>query len=386
MKILLLQNSVYFPSFGGGNKANRLLLEQLADMDHECWSISKSVNAQMVIDKTPEEQLLQERGIISHQVEEGCLAYDYRKVHVTTINTTIPGKMAEHVRQHYSKRQPDILLVSDDKQGELLALALELAPESTVLVLHTNLHLPFGKEATTVSSSRKQSFLQCKNILTSTRYTQAYLQKEAGISSIYLPFPVYGDGPFDNIARHNQGYIGMINPCAVKGIDIFVGLAEHFPNLHFAAVPTWGASTADMDRLTRLNNIKLLPPEDNIANIFRQMRILIVPSLIPETFGYVAVEAMLRGIPVLASDLGGLRDAKLGVDYLLPIKPAINKGEKHTIPTQDLAPWITALETLTRNHHIYEQCSNQSHHAAQEHVSRISPASFEAYFSKVGQP
>ena len=46
-------------------------------------------------------------------------------------------------------------------------------------------------------------------------------------------------------------------------------------------------------------------------------RILLVPSLWGEAFGLVVVEAMLRGIPVLASNVGGLVEAKLGVDYIL---------------------------------------------------------------------
>src|SRR4028118_378542 len=39
MRILLLQSSAYIPSLGGANKANRLLLEQLAARGHECQVI-----------------------------------------------------------------------------------------------------------------------------------------------------------------------------------------------------------------------------------------------------------------------------------------------------------------------------------------------------------
>jgi hypothetical protein len=36
MRILLLQSSPYIPSLGGANKANRLLVEQLAARGLEC--------------------------------------------------------------------------------------------------------------------------------------------------------------------------------------------------------------------------------------------------------------------------------------------------------------------------------------------------------------
>jgi glycosyltransferase involved in cell wall biosynthesis len=46
--------------------------------------------------------------------------------------------------------------------------------------------------------------------------------------------------------------------------------------------------------------------------------VLVMPSTWLETFGMTAVEAMLRGIPVVASDIGGLPEAMLGVPHLLP--------------------------------------------------------------------
>ena len=36
MRILLAQNSLYYPAHGGGDKSNRLLLEALAARGHVC--------------------------------------------------------------------------------------------------------------------------------------------------------------------------------------------------------------------------------------------------------------------------------------------------------------------------------------------------------------
>ncbi len=45
-----------------------------------------------------------------------------------------------------------------------------------------------------------------------------------------------------------------------------------------------------------------------------------MPSLWDETFGYACVEAMARGVPVIASAVGGLSEAKLGVPYSVPVR------------------------------------------------------------------
>src|SRR5215831_166058 len=41
MRILLAQNSLYFPAHGGGDKSNRLLIEALAALGHECRVVAR---------------------------------------------------------------------------------------------------------------------------------------------------------------------------------------------------------------------------------------------------------------------------------------------------------------------------------------------------------
>lgn len=383
MRFLLLQSSVYFPSYGGGNKSNRLLLETLAKRGHQCWSISKSIDAQTVIDKRSEQEVLNERGIKITQYHQNIRHYCHNKVEIFSFHSLTTQSLSEFIKLEYHKIKPDIILVSDDKTGELLDVSLSVSVKKTVLVLHTNLHLPFGKEATSHSETRQQQYHRCPNILSSTQYTQHYLFNESGIECAYLPFPVFGEQQFNRLNMFQQGYIGMINPCAIKGIAIFLTLAQAFPNLNFLAVPTWGASDAEIAQLNAINNITLVEPKDDVGEILKQLSILLVPSLIPETFGYVTVEAMLRGIPVLASKLGGLIDAKLGTDYLLPVKPAINHNGNHYIPTQDSKPWISVLERLSQDRQEYTRCSKSSYYAAHKYLSMISITDFEHYFTNI---
>src|ERR1019366_8329970 len=41
MRILLSQNSLYYPAHGGGDKSNRLLMEALAAGGHECRAVAR---------------------------------------------------------------------------------------------------------------------------------------------------------------------------------------------------------------------------------------------------------------------------------------------------------------------------------------------------------
>jgi glycosyltransferase involved in cell wall biosynthesis len=64
----------------------------------------------------------------------------------------------------------------------------------------------------------------------------------------------------------------------------------------------------------------LLDWQDDLVPTYSAMDVLAVPSLRPETFGRVAIEAQACGVPVLASRLGGLAEAlQDGITgYLLP--------------------------------------------------------------------
>ncbi len=135
----------------------------------------------------------------------------------------------------------------------------------------------------------------------------------------------------------------------------------------------------------------MLEPFDAMDDLLRQTRVMLVPSLWAEARSRVILEAMSRGIPVMASNVGGLAEAKLGIDYLLPVNPVAHYRSMvdelmvpmAEIPPQDVQPWATALERLLTDRQRYEQLSAESRAAALEYASRLSAAPFESYLRKV---
>lgn len=60
------------------------------------------------------------------------------------------------------------------------------------------------------------------------------------------------------------------------------------------------------------------PSERMDKEVWARTRCLVAPSLWPEPFGLVAVEAALRAIPALTTDLAGLREANVVADHVVP--------------------------------------------------------------------
>lgn len=392
MKILLLQRMIYVPTFGGANKANRLLVEGLAGKGHECRVIAPGTGSHGPL--TPEEFLreLHQRGLAIARFAPDRAVFQCRNVEVHAVLET--PKIHAYAAECIAEFQPDCVLVSSEDPGQLLLeTALRNAPGRVVYIVHTPLQLPFGPASYLTDSAQTDLVRHTAGIITVSHYIRHYIRQWSGLDSVVMPFPVYGPGPFPQLACSECPFVTLVNPCAYKGISIFLDLAGKFLGVRFAAVPTWGTTRADLAALRRLPNITILKPADDIDEIFRQTRVLLMPSLWMEAFPLLPVEAMLRGIPVIASDAGGLPEAKLGVDFVLPVKPIEQYRPQFddreypvpVIPEQDIRPWEAALQAVLSDPAVYDRVSASSRSVALGFVAKAGIGPFEDFLTACAQ-
>ena len=96
-------------------------------------------------------------------------------------------------------------------------------------------------------------------------------------------------------------------------------------------------------------NIALRDATYNVSEIYATTKVLLAPSLWYESWGRVATEATMNGIPVLASKSGGLPEA-VGTGGITLEKPASNQGPDENwlvLPSEEeCRPWADALYDL----------------------------------------
>jgi glycosyltransferase involved in cell wall biosynthesis len=390
MRVLLAANASYVPPRGGATRSNLRWLELLAASGHTCRAVTAALAPEAAGRQMREEGMEDawERAAVGPGVER----FERRGVAIYAARER--GRLVPLLREQFAELAPDWVLISSEDVGHaLLGEAARLAPERIVYLAHTPQFFPFGPASWNPDAGATETVRHAAAVVAICGSAAGYVREHAGRDAEVVHPPIYGAGPFPNLARFEDGLVAMVNPCAVKGIPIFLALADRFPEVAFGALAGWGTTAADVDEMRRRPNITLLPNYGNIEDFLRQTRILLMPSLWHEGFGLSVMEAMLRGIPCVASDSGGLREATLGVGAVVPVPP-IERFEpvfdehgmpRPIVPAIGIQPWAAALGRLIEDRREYERVSAASRAAALQFVSGIHEERMEEFLRGLGK-
>lgn len=172
-------------------------------------------------------------------------------------------------------------------------------------------------------------------------------------------------------AHGNRGYITLINPSPEKGATLFFRLAElaakQRPDLQFMAVEArvsaaeWralGMDPAAQGNITWVRNRRDMRP------VYRRTALLLMPSLWFEAAGRVPVEGQLSGIPVLASNRGGLPDQLNGGGFLFDPPEDCIKDYFHMPTAAEVQPWLGCITALLDDPDAWVRASAHARSAA----------------------
>ncbi|HBY63598.1 MAG TPA: hypothetical protein DEH78_27550, partial [Solibacterales bacterium] len=384
MRILLAHNSTYYPAHGGGDRSNRLLMEALASRGHEVRVVTRIER----FGQAGHERLLDElskRGVEAETNAAGAVRFRLNGVETHTL--ALSAQLRGYFQNQIAAFDPDVIVTSTDDPGHLLFEPALNAPRAHVVYLvRATIAVPFGPDASSSSSHKTEMLRRADLVVGVSNYVADYVRKWGGIDATHVPISLLDPvKEYPHLGRFESRFITMVNPCAVKGIAILLDLAARMPDQEFAAVPTWGTTPEDLAALRAHRNITVMDPVDNIDDLLRISRAMIVPSVWAEARSRVIVEAMSRGVPVLASDVGGIPEAKLGVPYLLPVNPVVryrltldeNLVPIAEVPPQDTGPWREALDRLCRDRAHWEEISRESRRAALDYAEHLTAEPFE---------
>jgi len=137
----------------------------------------------------------------------------------------------------------------------------------------------------------------------------------------------------------------FVKPQYVKGLPIFLQIAARMRDTPFLVAGKIGRHTRRKFR--GLDNVECLGWVKHMKDVYARTRVLLGPSIWPEPFGRVFVEAAANGIPSIASARGGIPEA-------------VGKGGILIKDIFDSSRWVEALRRL-ENPTVYAICAENAY-------------------------
>jgi glycosyltransferase involved in cell wall biosynthesis len=175
---------------------------------------------------------------------------------------------------------------------------------------------------------------------TSSRFMQSF-----GIRPAVLPPCVNHESYRTATNRSKVVFIGLVPQ---KGVERAFQLAEKRPDIPFEFIESWPLNQIDYLSLQRraepLGNVIVRRRVTDMRLVYSMAKIVLVPSVWEEAWGRVCTEAQCSGIPVLASNRGGLPEA---------VGPGGILVDNHA----PLDEWLAALSIMWDNLDAYLRLS-----------------------------
>jgi glycosyltransferase involved in cell wall biosynthesis len=341
MKILFIAAQLYLPqSYGGVQSSTDQLCRALIARGHEV-ALLMSLTTKGVLGFRSRLHLEVNRRLA------GCKVACDRTLGYRTWRTWFPEDAVEYVAR---KERPDLIVIMSG--WKILPAALEAKRTGHPLLIQLH-DVAFGQDY----GDQLDPFIGRTPFVSNSQFTAERYLRQHGISSTVI-YPYTRTDKY--ITQTTREKVTFINPLPPKGVDIATAVARRCPEIPFSFVEGWALSKAQRQTLNQalsdLPNVTLLPSQRDMRKIYERCRILLVPSVVYETFGRVVTEAQASGIPVIASCRGGLPE-NVGAGGIL------------IDPDEPITAWVSAVRSLWQGQRYNELSAAARIHSQRRELS-----------------
>jgi len=225
--------------------------------------------------------------------------------------------------------------------------------------------------------------------LCSSEFIRKYYLGREHRESTNIPLPLIED---DVIAKkYNPQFVTMLNAIPKKGLylteailkelwinrkreDILVRIYEGYGNADY------------IKYLAETYSLYIMAYDAKPANIYKQAKCVIVPSIWDEPAGRVVAESLVNGIPVTYSNRGGLSEVANGGGTQINIPFSISENLRDSMELRECAKkWVDWIIRVWDDFDFHQQESLRSLNAGRIYLEENIIPKYVDYFKEIAR-
>lgn len=398
MRLLFISWHFYLDSTNGASISSRELLLELA---RRGWKVATlcgpAVDSR---DGATVESILEKRGVklrrrVSNDDSPEFAAISFRDESIDSVafcpkdGSQIPTRSVgvaflQTIDAFLARFKPDVVVTYGGYWlgGELLATCRRRGAKTVVMLQN-------------FAYRDRNYFRDVDLVIVPSQYSADVYRDRLGLETFVAPplidrkrvAPDADDEANDADEPERQRRLLFVNPSYNKGVCLFARIAKELaitrPDVPILVVE--GSDGVQTMRSlpfdwTGVRNISTMANVARPSVFYRLAKVALVPSFFDESFGRAAAEALMAGVPVVASTRGALPETLGNAAILLDI-PAQYDPTTRTIPTaEDARPWLDAILRLWDDREFYAEMQSKGRARAQIwEYSRVADAYERAF-------
>ncbi|NLS91636.1 MAG: glycosyltransferase family 4 protein [Planctomycetaceae bacterium] len=211
----------------------------------------------------------------------------------------------------------------------------------------------------------RKLFLSVDRAIVPSECSATHYLQTLGLDTTVIPPPLSWERIVCDRLRGSR-YVTFVNPQPHKGVFVLARIAEQLfrrrPDIRLLIVE--GRSGVEwLERtgldLSGLTNLSVMNNTPDARDFYQVSRVVLMPSLWRESFGRVAAEAMINGIPVLASNRGALPEVVGDAGFLFDIPDCYTPETRKVSTAEEVAPWVETIIRLWDDDEFYTEASRR---------------------------